>query len=142
MLSAFAQIPLLAVAAATVVSFMLGGLYFMLLVPKQYLYVTGRENLPKEEQTLPGAIFMVGPLVCSLVTIIADAYLIQALKLDTVLEAVSLGLIVGFGFLVPMTFNIAINPLFPRPLRYGLLNTPYFVISNMIACVLLVLIPF
>ena len=53
-----------------------------------------------------------------------------------------LGLIVGLGFLMPMTFNIAINPLFPRPLQYGLLNAPYFVVSNVVACILVVLIPF
>ncbi|WP_439657329.1 hypothetical protein ACSHWB_33715 [Lentzea sp. HUAS TT2] len=28
------------------------------------------------------------------------------------------------GHLVAMTFNIAINPNFPHPLRYGLLNAP------------------
>lgn len=142
MLSAFSEIHWLAVAAATIASFILGGLYFMVLVPKPYLYVTGREKLPKEQQTVSGAIFMVGPLVCSLITIIADAYLIRALGVSTAMDAAMLGLIVGLGFLVPMTFNIAINPLFPRPLQYGLLNTPYFLASNVVACILLTLIPF
>lgn len=142
MFSAFAEIHWLAVAAATVASFILGGLYFMVLVPKQYLYVIGRENLPKEQQAVSGTIFMMGPLVCSLITVITDAYLIKALGLSSTLDAAMLGLIVGLGFLVPMTFNIAINPLFPRPLQYGLLNTPYFLVSNVIACLLLILIPF
>lgn len=142
MLSALSEIHWLAVAAATVASFILGGMYFMVLVPKQYLYVTGRENLPKEQQSVSGAIFMVGPLVCSMITVMTDAYLIEALGLSTVTEAAMLGLIVGLGFLVPMTFNIAINPLFPRPLQYGLLNAPYFVVSNVVACILVVLIPF
>ena len=114
----------------------------MVLVPKQYLYVTGRENLPKDQQAVSGAIFMVGPLICSLVTFIADAYFLGALGISSVTDATLLGLFVGLGFLAPMTFNIAINPLFPRPLQYGLLNTPYFLISNTVACVLLVLIPY
>lgn len=38
------------------------------------------------------------------------------------------------------TFNIAINPSFPRPVEDGLLNTPYFPIANVIASVLLVVI--
>ncbi|MDQ0563174.1 hypothetical protein QO004_004983 [Rhizobium mesoamericanum] len=142
MLSALFEIHWFAVAAATIASFIMGGLYFMVLVPRQYLYVTGRENLPKEQQAVSGPIFMVGPLVCSLITIIANAYLIQALGLSTATDAAMLGLIVGVGFLVPMTFNIAINPLFPRPIQYGLLNTPYFLVSNIVACILLALIPF
>lgn len=31
--------------------------------------------------------------------------------------------------------------LFPRPLQYGLLNAPYFVVANLIACLVLVVIP-
>lgn len=142
MFAAFTEIHWLAVAAGTLVFTMLGGAYFMGLVPKQYLYVTGRENLPKEQQAVSGAIFIVGPMICSLVTVIADAYLVQALGLVSVGDAALLGLIVGLGFLVPMAFNIAINPLFPRPLQYGLLNSPYFLVANTIACALLVAIPF
>ena len=141
MLAAFAEIHWIAVVAGTFVFAVLGGLYFMALVPKQYLYVTGRENLPKEQQEVSGAIFIVGPLLCSLVVVIADAYLVAALRIVSVADATVLGLVVGFGLLVPMTFNIAINPLFPRPIQYGLLNAPYFLIANLIACILMVVIP-
>lgn len=142
MLAAFAEIHWIAVVAGTFVFAVLGGLYFMALVPKQYLYVTGRENLPKEQQKVSGTIFIVGPLLCSLVVVIADAYLVAALRIATVADATVLGLVVGLGLLVPMTFNIAINPLFPRPIPYGLLNAPYFLIANLIACILIVAIPF
>ena len=141
MLAAFAEIHWIAVVAGTFVFAVLGGLYFMALAPKQYLYVTGRENLPKEQQEVSGAIFIVGPLLCSLVVVIADAYLVAALRIVSVADATVLGLVVGFGLLVPMTFNIAINPLFPRPIQYGLLNAPYFLIANLIACILMVVIP-
>lgn len=142
MFAPFADIHWVAVIAGTVTFAVLGGLYFGALFAKQYVYATGRENVPKEEQAITGAIFMIGPLVCSLVTVIADAYFVSALKIGTVSDASVLGLIVGIGFLVPMAFNIAINPLFLRPLRYGLLNTPYFLVANVIACMLLVAITF
>lgn len=142
MLAAFAEIHWIAVIAGTMVFAVLGGLYFMALVPRQYLYVTGRENLPKEQQKVSGAIFIAGPLLCSLIVVIADAYLVAALRIATVADAAVLGLVVGLGLLVPMTFNIAINPLFPRPIQYGLLNAPYFLIANLIACILMVAIPF
>lgn len=141
MLAAFAEIHWIAVVAGTMVFAVLGGLYFMALVPKQYLYVTGRENLPKEQQEVSGAIFVVGPLLCSLIVVMADAYLLAALGIGSVADAAVLGLIVGLGLLVPMTFNIAINPLFPRPIQYGLLNAPYFLVANLIACMLMVAIP-
>ena len=39
-----------------------------------------------------------------------------------------------------MTFQIAINPNFPHPLRYGALNAPYFVVTSLLSSLLLVLI--
>ncbi|WP_417628532.1 DUF1761 domain-containing protein [Pararhodobacter aggregans] len=141
MLAYLAEIRWLPVIAGTLVYAVLGGLYFMVLVPRQYLYVTGREHLPKEEQQVAGAIFILGPFLCSLVMVIADAWLIAALGVTTLGEGAGLGLAVGLGFLVPMTFTIAINPLFPRPILYGLLNAPYFLVANLIACLVLVAIP-
>ncbi|SEP80829.1 Protein of unknown function [Devosia sp. YR412] len=141
MLAPFAGIHWLAVVAGTFVFAALGAAYFMAIVPKQYLYVTGRENLPREQQATPGLIFILGPILCGLVNVIADAYFIAALGITHSGDAALLGLIIGLGFLVPMAFNIAINPLFPRPLQYALLNAPYFLVSNIIACILLVVIP-
>ena len=141
MFAPFAEIHWLAVVAGTFVFAALGAAYFMALVPKQYLYVTGRENLPKEQQASEGLIFILGPILCGLVNVIADAYLIAAIGITAPADGALLGLIVGLGFLVPMTFNIAINPLFPRPIQYGLLNAPYFLVANIIASTLLVVIP-
>lgn len=142
MLDALAGIHWIAVVAGTLAFVVLGGLYFMVLVPKFYLYVIARENLPKDQQKVSGTIFVVGPALCSLVVVIADAYLMSALRITSISDAAVLGLVVGFGFLVPMTFNIAINPLFPRPIQYGLLNAPYFLTANLVACILIVCVPF
>ncbi|MGV8856093.1 MAG: DUF1761 domain-containing protein [Devosia sp.] len=141
MLSAFSEIHWVAVVAGTLAFAVLGAAYFLAIVPKQYLYVTGRENLPKEEQAAPGTLMMFGPIFFALITVIADDVLIRALGITSIAEAVLLGLLVAIGFLVPQTFTIAINPLFPRPIQYGLLNAPYFLVANVIACMLLVIIP-
>ena len=39
-----------------------------------------------------------------------------------------------------MTFQIAINPVFARPLFYGLINGPYFLLASLIISVSLVLV--
>ena len=140
MLSPFANISSLGVLAGVAAFAVLGGLYFMALFPRQYQYVIGRENATQEAQPKPGLIFIFGPMVCSLFNVLGDAYLISALGAHTAGQAAWVGLIVSVGFLVPMAFNIAINPLFPRPLHYGLLNAPYFLIANVAACILLALI--
>lgn len=74
------------------------------------------------------AIFVVGLILYSLIVVIADAYLETALGIASVVNAGG-GLVVGFGFLVPLTFNIAINPLYPRPIWYELLNATCFLES-------------
>jgi hypothetical protein len=141
MLVPLAEIHWIAVIAGTLSFAVFGAIYFMVLVPKQYLYVTGRENQPKEQQQAPGAVYVVGPVLCSLFVVIADAYLIAALGITSLADALAFSLVVALGFLVPITFNIAINPLFPRPLQYGLLNAPYFVVANLVAVALLVVLP-
>lgn len=140
MLSSFHDFPWTGVIAGVATFAGLGAIYFMALFPRQYLYAIGQENVSKTAQPKPGVIFIIGPMVCSLLNVIGDAYLVRALDAQTIGQAAFIGLIVGVGFLVPMVFNIAINPLFPRPLRYGLLNAPYFLVANVVACVLLVAI--
>lgn len=49
------------------------------------------------------------------------------------------GLLVGIGYLVAQTFNIAINPNSPRPILYGLINAPYFIICSVVASIILTL---
>ncbi|MCT7660719.1 DUF1761 domain-containing protein [Mycobacterium deserti] len=140
MLGHLADVHWIGVVVATTAFGALGGIYFAVLFPKQYAYAIGRENQSNDERA-GGALFYAGPLVCALVVVVADALFISALGIGTVGGAIVFGLVTGVGFLVPMAFNIAINPLFPRPLVYGLLNAPYFVIGNVVASVLVVVIP-
>jgi len=135
MIDAFTQLNWLAVALATVAGGVLGGVYFGALVPQAYLRVLGRSEAPA-----PTPVSMAGPLICMLLTVVTGAVLIQALGLSTVADAIEFGLIVGIGYLTAMTFQIAINPNFPHPLRYGLLNAPFFLATSLASSLILVLL--
>lgn len=135
MIDAFSQISWLAVALAAVASIVLGGAYFGALVPQAYLRVLGRTEAPA-----PSLVTAVGQLVCTVVTVLASAVLVAALDLTTVVDALVFSLVVGIGYLTAMTFQIAINPNFPHPLRYGALNAPFFLVSSLVTGLLLVLV--
>lgn len=124
----------LAVVIVAVASIVLAGLWFAVLIPKPYAVALGRVGQPAPEQDLVTA---VGPLVCVVVTTLTTAVLVEALGLTGTGDAVVLGLLVGVGYLAAMTFQIAINPNFPRPLLYGAINAPYFVITSVLGSVVM-----
>lgn len=136
MFNVLAEINWLAVIASTVVFAVLGGLYFSAIIAKPYRVALGNETreLPK-----PGALFIVGPLIASLVTVITSAVLLRALSVESLADGIAFGLIVGVGYLVAQTFTIAINPNFPRPILYGLINAPYFVVCTVATSIILTL---
>jgi hypothetical protein len=135
MIDALSQINWLAVLIASIAHFVLGGLWFTVLVGRPYAAALGIADRPPQP---PKPIFLVGPFVCSAVTITTTAILLRALGIATYGEAVVLGAIVGVGYLSAMTVNIAINPLFPRPFSYALINAPMFIIGSVMACTILV----
>lgn len=137
MFDVMSEISWIAVAAATVALTVLAGLYFGAVVPKLYLAALGREDQPAPEA---GALTYAGPLACDLVIVIVSSVLMAALDIDTMSDALLFGLIVGLGYLVPMTFTIAINPNFPRPLYYGLVNAPYLVLGSLVTAAIIELI--
>jgi len=136
MFNVLTEINWLAVIASTVVFAVVGGLYFSAVVAKPYRVALGNETreLPK-----PGPIFIVGPLVASLIIVMTSAVLLRALAVESLVDGVVFGLIVGIGYLVAQTFTIAINPNFPRPILYGLINAPYFIFCTLAASVILTL---
>lgn len=135
MFNVFADINWLAVALATAASTGLGALWFLLLFPKQYAVALGRENAPERK---PTALANFGPLVCTFGTTITTAVLISALHVDDLPTGLLFGAIVGLGYLGSMTFNIAINPNFPRPLHYGLVCAPFFLVGSLMTSTILV----
>lgn len=46
---------------------------------------------------------------------------------------------VALSYLLAQTLTIAINPNFPRPLLYALINAPYFIVCAVIASIILTL---
>lgn len=125
------------VLVATVIVTVLAGLYFTVVIGKVYNSAVGR---PADAPPGAGPLFIVGPLVCNLVSILASAVLIDALDIDTLGDGLLFGAIVGVGYLVAMVFQVAINPVFARPLFYGLINGPYFLIASLVTGASLVLV--
>ncbi|WP_178372566.1 DUF1761 domain-containing protein [Massilia sp. CF038] len=120
---------------ASVAHFALGGVWFGLLFGKQYAAALGIADRPPQQ---PAPLFLIGPFVCSAVTIATTAFLLQSLHIGTYGDAMVLATLVAIGYLTPMTLNIAINPLFPRPFYYALINAPMFLIGSLVACAILV----
>ena len=134
MFEAIRDVNWFAVALANITAFLVGGIWFMLLFKRTYAIALGRETASPK----PSAISLAGPFLCQTVTIITTAVLLRALGVTSYAGAVQLGVLVGIGYLVPMTVNIALNPNFPRPFLYSLMNGPFFVLTSLTSCVILV----
>ena len=125
----------LSVLVAFMAYFFLGGMWFAFLFKKQYAISLGKENgLPAK----PAPLFIIGPAVCSLIITIATAILLNALGIHTYGQAIEFALIIGAGFLVANTFNIAINPNMPYPLHYGIISGLYHLVGILMVCVIVV----
>lgn len=135
MFNVLADINWLGFAIATVASLALGGVWFVVVIAKPYLVALGHEGDPAPENDL---VRNLGPMVCTVVVTLTTAVLVESLDITAAGDAVVFGLVVGVGFLTAMTFQIALNPNFPRPLYYGLLNAPYFVASSVATSAILV----
>jgi len=136
MLIAFGEISWLAVIVAFVPYFMLGGLWFTVFFKKQYFESLGKSWLDQEK---PSALFIVGPAVCTFIITIACAMLMAMINIQTYYELVVFTLVVGLGFLVSNTVNIAINPNIPHPMYYGVISGAYHLVGLLIATSILYL---
>ena len=83
-------------------------------------------------------IFIVGPAICSFVITVTTAILIDSLNIASIAGAIELALIIGLGFLVANTVNIAINPNIPRPILYGIISGAYHLLGILMVCIILV----
>ncbi len=115
--------------------FVLGAMWFTLFFKKQYAVSLGKENSMPDK---PALLFIIGPAVCAFIITITCAILVNALAINTYSEGLELALVVGIGFLVANTFNIAINPNMPYPLHYGIISAIYHLVGTMLVCVVLV----
>ncbi|MCF1475087.1 MULTISPECIES: DUF1761 domain-containing protein [Rhizobium/Agrobacterium group] len=135
--SAFAQISLWGVLAASAFGFVFGGVYFGALVPKYYAIALGRETMPVAR---PDMLTILGPFVCNIIMIVTTAALRRMIGVVSLTDALSLGLVIGVGYLLAMCMTIAINPNFPRPFYYTMVNAPYFLVSSLVMSAVLFLL--
>lgn len=135
MLTSFSSLSWLGVAAAFAIYFVLGGLWFTVFFKRPYAY-----SLGKDEEALQNSapIFIIGPAVCSLIITVTTALLIQALGITTIGSAITFALVIGTGYLVANTVNIAINPNMPRPLLYGAISGAFHLTAMTLASIILV----
>ena len=135
MMQAISSLNWFGVLLAYVPYFLLGAIWFTVLFKKQYAISLGREN---EQQQNLAPIFIVGPALCMLVITLTSALLLNALAINSYQGALLFGLIVGVGYLVANTVNIAINPNIPRPLLYGAISGAYHLVGIVLVSLMLV----
>ncbi|WP_426749792.1 DUF1761 domain-containing protein [Myxococcus sp. Y35] len=123
-----------AVLLSAVALQLLGAAWFMGVIPKPYARALDRTDLVGRK---PEPIFIAGPLLCGLVVTMANAILLRSFHIDAMSNALVFGAISGIGYLVATVFNVAINPNIPRPVLYGAINAPYFLLSNLVSCAIL-----
>ncbi|WP_141328266.1 DUF1761 domain-containing protein [Myxococcus sp. AB025B] len=124
----------LAVLLSAVALQVLGAAWYMGVIPKPYALALARTDLAGRK---PEPLFIWGPAVCGLVVTLTNAVLLRSFHVDTMSHALAFGVISGLGYLVATVFNVAINPNMPRPLFYGVINAPYFLVSNLVSCAIL-----
>lgn len=124
----------LAIMLATLAYFILGAIWFTPLFGKAY--DKALDSKRAKGQKWP-AIYYVGPFVSALVTATATAVLLYALRVGQMSDALLLGVIVGVGYAMSISFNNAINPKTPRPLLYGAVTGSYHVVGIVIVAAIL-----
>lgn len=133
MISQLANLNWISILVAFTLYCMLGGLWFTIIFAKPY-----KVSLGKAGETLPNKpIFIVGPALCCLVIIVAQAILMYALNVHSFAGTVELALLTGIGFLVANTVNIAINPNIPRPMLYSVISSSYHLVGISIVSIIL-----
>ncbi|RQO39376.1 DUF1761 domain-containing protein [Chryseobacterium sp. KBW03] len=124
----------LAVLLSLVFYSFFGWLWFTVLFPNQYASTLDKLGLLPVE---PDPIYFYGPPLTILPTIITTALLMRVLDIKTRKVAIEFALIIGIGFLVANTFDIAINPNIPHPMPYGLLVGSYHLICILVSCLIM-----
>jgi hypothetical protein len=134
-LESLAAINWLAVAAATVALYVLGGLWYspMLFGPR---WRAGVGFVPPDGWK-PGALLYLGPLVGCFVVTLATALLVTIADAHSATDGVSLGLIVGLGYGAAVAGVDATAPSHPRPGTLALVVGAYWTVGLTMVAVIL-----
>jgi Protein of unknown function (DUF1761) len=112
----------------------LGWLWFTVLFPNQYANTLDKLGVMPAN---PDPIYFYGPPLTILPTIITSALMMVLLNISTRKAAMEFAFIVGLGYLVANTFDIAINPNIPHPMSYGLLVGGFHMVGIFVSCLIL-----
>ena len=134
MIKNLSKINWLAVLLSLVFYSFFGWFWFTVLFPNQYASTLDKLGMMP---TKPDPIYFYGPALAILPTIITSALLMLVLNINTRKTAIEFALVIGLGFLVANTFNIAINPNIPHPMTYGLLVGGFQLICILVTCIIL-----
>lgn len=127
------QLNWLAVASATLAYYVLGALWFGPLCGK--LYDRALELERGKNQKWPPMYYIV-PFVSSFVITLATVVLLHVLDIDALGEALLVGLVVGLGYTVPISFTNAVNPKTPHPLLYAAVTGSYHLVGILVVAVI------
>jgi len=136
MLNAITELNWLAIILATSAYFILGGLWF---APFAFRKLWDRAiGFSRPEEWKPSAKFFAGPLIGCFTASIATSMLISALNIDSYIEAVILGLIVGIGYAGSVSFVNAITPTNPHPFLLGAVTGIYHLLGVILVAIIIV----
>jgi hypothetical protein len=134
MLQKISQISWLGVLLSLVSYSFLGWLWFTVLFPTQYASTLDKLGMMPAN---PDPIYFYGPPLTIIPTLIATALLMVVLNINTRKAAIEFAFVIGLGFLVANTFDIAINPNIPHPMPYGLLVGGFHLVGIVISCLIM-----
>jgi Protein of unknown function (DUF1761) len=134
MLQNVSRISWLGVLLSLVFYSFLGWLWFTVLFPNQYASALDKLGLMP---AIPDPIYFYGPPLTILPTIITTALLMVVLNISTRKAAIEFAFVIGLGFLVANTFDIAINPNIPHPMAYGMVVGGFQLIGMLVSCLIL-----
>jgi hypothetical protein len=134
MLQKISKISWLGVLLALVFYSFLGWLWFTVLFPDQYASSLGKLGLMPAN---PDPIYFYGPPLTILPTLIATALLMVVLNISTRKAAIEFAGVLGLGFLVANTFDIAINPNIPHPMAYGSVVGGFHLVGILVSCLIM-----
>ena len=124
----------LAILLSLVFYSFLGWLWFTVLFPNQYASTLDKLGLLPAK---PDPIYFYGPPLTILPTLVTTALLMVTLNINTRKATIELALIIGLGFLVANTFDIAINPNIPHPMPYGLIVGGFHLVGILVSCLIM-----
>jgi hypothetical protein len=130
----------LAVLIATLIYFLIGGVWFARQTPIGRAWASAAAYAPPTSGLASSNLFYLTPLVTAFVASVATALIVQATGADTLSDGVLLGLVIGIGFAATIVLNLAAFEFSkPRQWTWGVIDASYHVVGLLIAAIVLAL---